>query len=93
MIFKNDKARKDYLDTWRKWPVLVTVPELNLTVHEKALPDGSRILAFDYGEQELHGFKFNVHHKLLVAPGQIVTNRITSTTELANHLKNFKEGI
>ena len=48
MIFKNDKARKDYLDTWRKWPVLVTVPELNLTVHEKTLPDGFRILAFDY---------------------------------------------
>ena len=93
MIFINDKARKDYLDTWRKWPVLVMVPELNLTVHEKVFPDSSRILAFDYGEQEHHGYKFHVHHKLLVPPDGIVTNQVTSTTELANHLKLFKEGI
>ena len=93
MIFKNDKARKDYLDTWRKWPVLVTVPELNLTVHEKTLPDGFRILAFDYGERNYFGLAVRIHHKLLVPPDGIVTNQITSTTDLANHLKNFKEGI
>ena len=93
MIFKNDKARKDYLDTWRKWPVLVTVPELNLTVHEKVFPDSSRILAFDYGERNHYGFKHSIAHKLLVPPGGMVTNQVTSTTELANHLKNFKEGI
>ena len=93
MIFKNDKARKNYLDTWHKWPVLVTVPELNLTVHEKALPDGSRILAFDYGERNYFGRAVRIHHKLLVPPGEPVTNQVTSTTELANHLKNFEEGI
>lgn len=93
MIFKNDKARKDYLETWRKWPVLVTVPELNLTVHEKALPDGSRILAFDYGDRNYYGHTVRVHHKLLLMPGETVTNHSTSTTELANHLKLFKEGI
>ena len=93
MIFKNDASRRAYLDIWRKWPVLVTVPELNLTVHEKVFPDSSRILAFDYGVNDYCGYDIPITHKLLVPPGGMVTNQTSSITDLANHLKNFKEGI
>lgn len=90
LILKNNNERKELLSTWKSWPVLVTVPELNLIVREYVLPDESRILSFDYGKSYMVPYSEEIKYmdrKILLRKGQSCSDDNTADTYLIEHLK------
>jgi hypothetical protein len=45
--FKGDKAREEFLDTWKTWPLWLDVPPLNLKIYRCKISGGSWLAAFE----------------------------------------------
>jgi ParB/RepB/Spo0J family partition protein len=83
MSLKNNKARKTYLDAYKKWKIYCRVSKINLVVRECQLPDGVRILSFDFGNGN--------EHKILLNSGEEVTAKKTQDKEIIRCLEEARE--
>lgn len=83
MSLKSNKARKEYLNDYKKWPVYCRVSKINLVVRECPLPDGARILSFDFGKDR--------EHKILLNADEDVTATKTQDKEIIRCLEEARE--
>lgn len=94
MKLNNDTFRKAFLDTWEKWPVYVSVPELNAVHKHYMLPNGARIVASTYRPLTVCGYE--VPHSAsyyIMQPddGMRWLPYGESLTSLLTYLKQFPE--
>jgi len=93
----NIKKRKEFINGWEQWPLLVEVPELDLVVRREDLPDGSAICASFYeGTADLIRFgddagkMVNRPRFCLLKPGKKFRPDNTSESYLVEHLMGLR---
>lgn len=94
--WSNDKQRRAWLDTYRDWPLWLSVPQLKLDVYRVGLTDGYTILAYEYTVRAREGLG-NRHRSvnyMLFAPGEeiVLDYYPTAPTYIVQHLSASRAG-
>ncbi len=84
----NNQMRDEFLDSWPEWPLLVEVPEIQLTVREIVLPDCKRIVSMEYSENDT-SYR-DCYFQLLNANEGISPINDISCANVLEHLKKLR---
>ncbi|HEX3037970.1 MAG TPA: ParB N-terminal domain-containing protein [Oscillospiraceae bacterium] len=88
MKITNNLMRDKFLDGWPEWPILVEVPEIQLTVREIVLPDCKRIVSLEYGK--IKTSYRNSYFQLLNVNEGINPFNDLGRANIIEHLKNLR---
>ncbi|MCB6414536.1 hypothetical protein LI221_05555 [Faecalimonas umbilicata] len=97
---KNYEQRKEWLNNYKEWPVWFTVPEAAEVYYRFNLPDGSSIVVCEYHMWIEWKERYSDENpdsigtrEYLLKPGyKYLQDCRTSSTALAEHLKNLQKG-
>lgn len=95
---KNNGQRKQFLSSFRDWPIWFTVPQADETYYRYDLPDGSSIVICEYKQYLGHLKKYGRDPEMtytreyLLQPGHHYLNDCRSSmSALTEHLKNMQK--
>lgn len=94
--FKNDSARKTFLEKYKTWSLWLIVSEIALEVYRVHLTDGARILALEYTSRAIEGVQGE--HRcvkyLLFKPDETICLDFytTAPTYIVQYLSSSKAG-
>jgi hypothetical protein len=96
-LWKNDDRRREFLKNYRAWSVWITTPELGLTYYRYDLPEGSKILAMEYQNENSYRhsdeneYQTITHYYLWT--DRLFTPHFSSENEIVECLKKLKVGM
>lgn len=90
---KNDKARREFLESYKKWGVWLNIPELDLTVYRYNFKNGDSLLVVSYGTYYSWSNKVidSTRYSLLTKTQRHFDYQGVSTTYVLNYLTSHRE--
>lgn len=61
---KNDEERKEFLKTYKRWPIIAQVNDLCLRIHQFKLKNNTSILAFEVWDAPYERVAFQIFSKM-----------------------------